>query len=154
MKHLHTFERFLNEAKKFEFSFDYNTDEDDVKHIQNILDKAGCKAVARAGLDMEEMFVDATNVQDLAKAKKAIQKDGFQINESRVNEAVEYSVGDFPIGAEVYIGDEVWKVIKPGSRGEKIIMVPFNADAKRKYISIAIEFDLNWLNANITNISK
>jgi hypothetical protein len=71
-----------------------------------------------------------------------------------VTETIGFSVGDFPIGAEVYMGDEVWKVVKPGTRGEKVIMVPFNAEAKRKYISIAIEFDLNWLNGNVTEIDK
>jgi len=75
------------------------------------------------------------------------------LGESRITEAVEYSVNDFPIGAEVTMDDEVWKVVKPRTRGEKVIMVPFNAEAKRKYISIAIEFDLNWLNANITKIT-
>jgi hypothetical protein len=72
--------RTLKEVKRFEFSFDYNTDEDDVRYIQNLLDKAGSKAVARAGLDMEEMEVIATDAQELVKAKKAIQVDGFQIN--------------------------------------------------------------------------
>jgi hypothetical protein len=72
--------RTLKEVKRFEFSFDYNTDEDDVRYIQNLLDKAGSKAVARAGLDMEEMEVIATDAQELVKAKKAIQADGFQIN--------------------------------------------------------------------------
>jgi len=72
--------RTLKEAKRFEFSFDYNTDEDDVRYIQKLLDKAGSKAVARAGLDMEEMEVIATDSRELVKAKKAIQADGFQIN--------------------------------------------------------------------------
>jgi len=72
--------RTLKEAKRFEFSFDYNTDEDDVRYIQKLLDKAGSKAVARAGLDMEEMEVIATDARELVKAKKAIQADGFQIN--------------------------------------------------------------------------
>jgi len=72
--------RTLKEVKRFEFSFDYNTDEDDVRYIQKLLDKAGSKAVARAGLDMEEMEVIATDARELVKAKKAIQADGFQIN--------------------------------------------------------------------------
>lgn len=67
---------------------------------------------------------------------------------------IEYSVNDFPIGAKVQMSDEVWEVVKPGSRGEKIFMKPFNREAKAKYISIAIEFDLNWLNGNITKIDK
>jgi hypothetical protein len=67
---------------------------------------------------------------------------------------IEYSVNDFPIGAKVQMSDEVWEVVKPGSRNEKIFMKPFNREAKAKYISIAIEFDLNWLNGNITKIDK
>ena len=75
-------------------------------------------------------------------------------NESRLNEYREFSVNDFPIGAEVWMADEVWKVVKPGSRGEKVIMVPFNAVAKKRYISIAIEFDLNWLAGTVEKIDK
>ena len=67
---------------------------------------------------------------------------------------VEYSVNDFPIGAKVSMNDEVWLVVKPGNRNEKIFMAPFNRAAKDRYISIAIEFDLNWLNGNITKIDK
>jgi hypothetical protein len=78
------------------------------------------------------------------------------LGEGRVNEAEyrEFSVDDFPVGAEVSMADEVWKVVKPGNRGEKVIMAPFNREAKGRYISIAIEFDLNWLNANVTNIEN
>lgn len=81
-------------------------------------------------------------------------KEELGITRSRVNESIGFKVMDFPIGAEVYIGDEVWKVVKPGARGEKIIMAPFNAEAKRKYISRAIEFDLSWLDGNVTEIDK
>jgi hypothetical protein len=50
--------------------------------------------------------------------------------------------------------DEVWKVVKPGNRGEKVFMAPLNRTAKDRYISMAIEFDLNWLNANVSKIEK
>lgn len=77
------------------------------------------------------------------------------VAERKLNEDyIEYSVNDFPIGAHVHMADEVWMVVKPGSRNEKIFMAPFNREAKARYIQIAIEFDLNWLNANITKIDK
>jgi len=86
MKHLQLFEEFINEGKSFEFTFNYNTDEDDVEYIQNILMNAGVDAIAEPGLDSEEMVVKAKNAVDLRKAKKAIQADGVEINESVVNE--------------------------------------------------------------------
>jgi hypothetical protein len=77
------------------------------------------------------------------------------IEESINEEYREFSVADFPIGAEVTMtADEVWKVVKPGNRGEKVFMAPLNRTAKDRYISIAIEFDLNWLNANVSKIEK
>ena len=82
----------VNEAKEFSFTFDYNTDEDDVEYIQNVLKKAGVNATAEAGLDSEEMLVKAANAIELRKAKKAIQADGFEINESIVNEAIKSSI--------------------------------------------------------------
>jgi len=75
-------ESVTNEAKEFSFTFNYNTDEDDVEYIQNILKKAGVNATAEAGLDMEEMEVKAVSAIELRKAKKAIEADGFQINEA------------------------------------------------------------------------
>lgn len=69
-----------NEAKEFSFTFSYNTDEDDVAYIQKVLKKAGVNATAEAGLDSEEMEVKAGNAIELRKAKKAIEDDGFQIN--------------------------------------------------------------------------
>jgi len=86
MKHLQLFEEFINEGKSFEFTFNYNTDEDDVEYIQNILMNAGVDAIAEPGLDSEEMVVKAKNAIELRKAKKAIQADGFEIQESVVNE--------------------------------------------------------------------
>ena len=86
MKHIKLFEQFLNEGKSFEFTFNYNTDEDDVEYVQNILHNAGVDAIAEPGLDSEEMMVKAKNAVELRKAKKAIQADGFEVNESVVNE--------------------------------------------------------------------
>lgn len=83
MKHIKLFEEFLNEAKSFQFIFNYNTDEDDVEYIQNILMDAGVDAIAEPGIDSEEMVVKAPNAVELRNAKKAIQADGFEINESQ-----------------------------------------------------------------------
>ena len=88
MNNIPTFEDFVNEGKSFEFTFNYNTDEDDVEYIQNILMNSGADAIAEPGLDSEEMVVKAKNAVELRKAKKAIQADGFEINESVVNEGI------------------------------------------------------------------
>ena len=78
-----------------------------------------------------------------------------------LNEAVNnYKVSDFPIGAKVTILnsidlEEIWLVVRPiRTGGEKIFMAPFNRIAKDRYISMAIEFDLNWLNVNVNKIEK
>lgn len=172
------FERFLDLADSSGFDVDYENSEDSVVYVYESLSgksdiienfiktyadddtlkfmhmDAEIKDIYKMSRLRKPDFVKKISFE-YNKAKKPDVEDFYDsIQESRVNEAVEYSVGDFPIGAEVFIGDEVWKVVKPGVKGEKIIMAPFNADAKRKYISIAIEFDINWLNANITEIDK
>lgn len=97
MKHTQLFEDFLNEGKSFQFTIDYNTDEDDVEYIQNILMNAGVDAIAEPGTFDDEMIIKALNAVELRKAKKAIQADGFEINESFVNES---SIGDIHIMAQ------------------------------------------------------
>jgi hypothetical protein len=74
----------LNEAKSLLFSFDYNTDEDDVDYIQRLLKDARVDAIAQPGLDSEEMIVKAANAIELRKAKKAIQANGFEIYEGKI----------------------------------------------------------------------
>lgn len=59
---------------------------------------------------------------------------------------------DFIIGDRVHIDDEVWLVVKPGVKGDKVFMAPFNREAKDRYISVAIEFDIKWLNVNVSKI--
>ena len=96
MKHIQLFEEFLNEGKSFQFTIDYNTDEDDVEYIQNILMDAGVDAIAEPGTFDDEMVIKALNAVELRKAKKAIKADGFEINESFVDES---SIGDIHIMA-------------------------------------------------------
>ena len=76
----------LNEAKDYSFIFNYNTDEDDIQYIQKVLDRAGADAVAKAGIDSEEMVIRAFNSKGLKDARKAIEADGFEIQESVVKE--------------------------------------------------------------------
>jgi hypothetical protein len=77
----------LNEAKSLLFSFDYNTDEDNVDYIQGLLKDARVDAIAQPGLESNEMIVKAKNEVELRKAKKVIQANGFKIYKSVVNEA-------------------------------------------------------------------
>jgi len=77
-----TKESATNEAKEHSFIFNYNTDEDDIKYIQKVLDGAGADAVAKAGIDSEEMVIRAFNAKGLKDARKAIEADGFEIQES------------------------------------------------------------------------
>jgi hypothetical protein len=73
--------------------------------------------------------------------------------ESFLNEASsKYSTDDFPLDAKVHMDDEVWLVVKPGVKGNKVFMAPFNKEAKDRYISIAIEHDINFLNGAVTKI--
>ena len=72
----------MEEAKENSFTFNYNTDDDDVEYIQGILDRAGVDAIAKPGIDSEEMVVKAFNAMELRKAKKAIESAGFEINGS------------------------------------------------------------------------
>lgn len=82
-------ESVINEAKLFLFSFAYNTDEDDVDYIQDILIDAGVDAIAQPGLESDEMVVKAKNAVELRKAKKAIKANGFEIYESSVKSVQE-----------------------------------------------------------------
>lgn len=98
-----------NEAKSFLFSFNYNTDEDDVDYIQGVLTDAGVDAIAQPGLDSEKMEVKAKNAVELRKAKKAIKADGFEINESTVNE--DLGVIDIALGVATGIAG-LWAVVQ------------------------------------------
>ncbi len=70
----------LKEAKEYSFTFDYNTDPDDIEYIDNLLKKARVNAYAEQGTFDDEMVVKAGDAIELRKAKKAIEADGFEIN--------------------------------------------------------------------------
>lgn len=65
-----------------------------------------------------------------------------------------FSITNFPVGTKVHMDDEVWMVVNPGNRGGKVFMAPFNKEAKDRYISVAIEYDINFLNGAVTKIEK
>jgi hypothetical protein len=86
----------MKEAKDLSFTFNYNTDEDDVAYIQRLLKQAGVDATAKAGIDSEEMVVKASNAIELRKAKKAISSDGFQIHENREQDPYTMKEAEMP----------------------------------------------------------
>jgi hypothetical protein len=69
----------------------YNTDDDDLRYVSDILKKAGIKATVLAGLDSEEIEVTIEK-SDLKKATKALSADGLELQESIINEAVKVEV--------------------------------------------------------------
>ena len=80
-------ENSLVEAKDHSFTFNYNTDPDDVEYIQRVLDNAGVDAIAKAGTFDDEMIVRAFDTIGLRKARKAIEADGFEISEVKMTNA-------------------------------------------------------------------
>jgi len=69
--------------------------------------------------------------------------------ESKVNEAKQLS--SYKVGDEVkFTNGEVWKVTKPGVRGNKVFLAPFNDVAKKGHISLAIEFTADELKDTVT----
>ena len=89
-------EASITEAKEYSFTFDYNTDPDDIEYIENLLKKARVNAYAEQGTFDDEMVVIAGDAIELRKAKKAIEADGFEINEAddpEAGEAAPYGSG-------------------------------------------------------------
>ena len=59
----------------------YNTDPDDLKYITSVLKKAGISAKVNAGTFDDEVEIEVKN-SDKSKAMKALDKEGFEINEN------------------------------------------------------------------------
>jgi hypothetical protein len=71
-----------NQANHYSFTFDYNTDDDDVEYVQDILYNAGLFLSDAAAADApEEIIVTAPNAKDLSIARKAIEAAGFAIHQ-------------------------------------------------------------------------
>jgi hypothetical protein len=89
-------EASITEAKEYSFTFDYNTEPDDIEYIENLLKKARVNAYAEQGTFDDEMVIKAGDAIELRKAKKAIEADGFEINEAddpEAGEAAPYGSG-------------------------------------------------------------
>jgi hypothetical protein len=89
-------EASITEAKEYSFTFDYNTEPDDIEYIENLLKKARVNAYAEQGTFDDEMVIKAGDAIELRKAKKAIEADGFDINEAddpEAGEAAPYGSG-------------------------------------------------------------
>jgi len=80
-------ESLITEAKSFEFAIDYNTGDDDVSYIEDILTDAGVNAMVKYGTLEDEIIIKVKNAAELSKAKKVIKANNFEINESVVTEA-------------------------------------------------------------------
>jgi hypothetical protein len=80
------------------------------------------------------------------------------MNESNNN----YTVADFPIGSLVHFQDgEVWQVVDASKvstsrfsrlKGNQIHAKPFNSLAKQNNVSVAIDFDIDYLNSEVVEI--
>lgn len=77
-----------------------------------------------------------------------------------LNESKKTKIGDYAIGKFVHFKDgEVWQVVKSGLRGsdnrkhsDEVTIKPFNKLAKEKNVSLAIDVNLDYLNANVIKI--
>lgn len=182
MNHVKTYESFLNEAKmglnkriptstkKWTWIYQTGKDSDTRKTIAEINKKLNAigihSYVVGTDMDAESIAIPTKDMRtafdkvlsDYDNLKQFAYSDGTKldktiVNESFLNEASsKYTVADFPIGAKVFMDDEVWIVVKPGARGNKVFMAPFNKEAKDRYVSIAIEHDINFLNGAVHDI--
>jgi hypothetical protein len=84
---------------------------------------------------------------------------------SGVSESVDeaknnFQVTDFPEGSKIMFNDgEEWIVVKPGLRGsnnrrttDEITIKPFNKLAKDKNVSLSIDVNIDYLNANVKSV--
>lgn len=80
------------------------------------------------------------------------------INESKSN----YKIEDFPVNTVIHFKDgEAWKVVKTGMKGQhggtqwdEISAKPYNDLAKKKNVSLAIDFSLEYLNSNVVKLDE
>jgi hypothetical protein len=77
-----------------------------------------------------------------------------------LNESKKTKIEDYAIDKLIHFKDgEVWKVVKSGLRGsnnrkqsDEVTIKPFNKIAKDKNVSLAIDVNLDYLNANVVKI--
>ena len=121
-------------GKTFEFTFDYNTDDDDIEYVQNILHDAGVDAIAEKGIMDDEVVVKALNKIELRRAKKAIQGDGFQIQEDKSEELYEEEGSN----SEVILSNEILDFLE-----ERGIIDPSDAQKVHKDLTSFLKSKTN-----------
>ena len=65
-----------------------------------------------------------------------------------------FSIEDFPLDAIVQMADEQWKVVKPLPTKDKVYLKPSNEVARSRYVSIAHEFSIPYLNREASAVVK
>jgi hypothetical protein len=104
----------------------------------------------------------ATGIQVAVGARNLNFPEKEEMLESVVNEGTKYTVKDFPIDSLITLKDgEVWKVVKAGMRAsdsrvksDEITIKPDNKLAKDKNVNLAIDVNLDYLNANVKKIDN
>lgn len=84
------------------------------------------------------------NEQEIKIAKDELARRKETLQEARITEVKDlysYKVGD----QVKFTNGEIWKVAKPGVKGSKVFLAPFNDIAKKGHISLAIEFSADEL---------
>ena len=177
MKHIKEFEEFINESTKWKTANvewdeldpgDYVADGPNVGEVSKVISNTKKTLVLKRVWckDHKHKIGEEFNVDwhhDAIKDHpKSIIKVLNYVDES-VNESKNtYDIKDFPVGSIIHFNDgEAWKVVKTGMKGQhggtswdELSAKPYNDQAKKKNISLAIDFSIEYLNANVNKIEK
>jgi len=183
MKHIHTFESFLNEGKMSlnktipsstkEYTWVYQIGKDSSKTateiskklndlgILSFVSKTTGDTVAIPTKDIQVAFDKV--LSDYDNLKQFAYSDGTKLNKNVVNEgAKKYSVEDFNTGDIVHFkDDEAWIVVQPGMRAsnsrrqsDEITLKPYNKVAKDRNVSLPSDFTIDYINTNVSKVEK
>ena len=165
MKHIQTFESFLNESGS---EVIFSVDDDKLDQM--------LQAKFKSQLDYKDIFGEdfyALPKREFDRFIDLADSSGFDVDydgsetsvvyvhESIVNEA-NYQITDFPVDSLIEFKDgEIWKVVKAGMRAsdsrvksDEITISPNNKLAKDRNVSLPIDVNLVYLNANVKKIEN
>lgn len=160
MKHLHTFENFLNEYGPLAGSGNVDQLERIKRDAMKKSERGNTVYVVGGKNETYKISKYYEEGNTYAAYHNGMQMD---VDESKVNEAKnKYKITDFPEGSKILFNDgEEWIVVKKGMRGsgswrnsDEITIKPFNKLAKDKNVSLAIDINLEFLNANAKSITE
>ena len=123
--------------------------DDYLEEFDTAPDKKAAKSVTSES-DLIEFYkgvfknlkIDGVSVNAMGDIKKEVKKL-FSKNNIEINGKAHLLdvTPSYKIGDNVkFKNGEVWKVVSPGVKGNKIFLAPSNAIAKRDHVSLAIEF--------------